>query len=65
MINNNFAQLGEFIRETEKYELKAFFHLNPESIIAGKKGKLFVRPKLIFNNRTINFENAGKCNLEI
>ena len=30
MIHDGFAQLGEFLRKTEKYNFEALFHLNSE-----------------------------------
>lgn len=36
MIHGDFAQLGEFQRKTEVYQLSAFFHLNSESMLVGQ-----------------------------
>ena len=65
MISNGFAQLGEFIRDTEKYSLEAFYHLNPESVVVGQKIKLFIRPKLILNSRTISVKSLKSSTLEV
>jgi hypothetical protein len=37
LMNNGFAQLSDFSRQTEEYEFKALIAINPESILIGKK----------------------------
>lgn len=64
LITNGFAQLGSFTREVEKYDLKAFSHVNAESVLIDQKATLFVRPKLTLNNRVISLSNLKSCKLE-
>ena len=35
MFHEGFAQLGEFLINTEKYELDLYYHINSESILVG------------------------------
>jgi hypothetical protein len=35
MIHEGFAQLGEFMINTERYELDLYYHINSESILVG------------------------------
>ena len=65
MITDGFAQLGQFRRNTEKYELEAFFYLNAESVLVGHNTKVFVRPKLTLNNRAISVNSLKNCSFEM
>lgn len=53
------------MRDTEKYDLQAFFHLNSESVLIGQKTKLLIRPKLTLNNHTVSIKNLKSSLLEI
>jgi hypothetical protein len=35
MIHNGFAQLGDFMRKAETYNLECFYHINSESFLVG------------------------------
>ena len=51
MVNNGFAQLAEFSRQTENYSLNvAYFVLN-ETILMGNEAKILLRPMLKVNER--------------
>lgn len=51
MINNEFAQLAEFERNTETYNFSAWIYLNPESILIGNNAQVIVKPSLSINGR--------------
>ena len=51
MVNDGFAQLGEFTRKTEKYGFTASFFLNDESVLVGSSTQIVVKPHLTINDR--------------
>jgi hypothetical protein len=51
LINNGFAQLCDFERQTERYSFSAWMHLNSESILIGNKASLLIKPALQVNSR--------------
>lgn len=51
MINGDFAQLTEFVREKETYKFKAAIYLENESILEGHKAAVLIRPNLFVNGR--------------
>lgn len=53
------------MRDTESYSLKAFFHLNSESVLVGQNTKLFMRPKLTLNRRATSIENLKSSCFEM
>lgn len=65
MITDGFSQLGQFQRDTERYNLEAYYHLNNESVIVGQKTKLFVRPKLTLNNKATSVKHLKNCAFEM
>ena len=56
LINNGFAQLCEFERQTETYNFTTWFYINPESILIGSKASVMVRPTLTVNGRQASLE---------
>lgn len=50
MIHENFAQLTDFCRDTERYEFEVFFHANTEQFIEGHQATILIRPKLLINS---------------
>ncbi|CDW90653.1 UNKNOWN [Stylonychia lemnae] len=51
VMNNDFAQLCDFQRETEQYEFNAWMHLCKESVLIGNKAQIIIRPTLLINGR--------------
>ena len=51
MVNDGFAQLGEFTRKTEKYGFDASFFLNKESVLVGSSTQIVIKPHLTINDR--------------
>ena len=51
MIHNGFAQLGDFMRKAETYNLEFFYHINSESFLVGQEAQVMVRPMLTVNGR--------------
>lgn len=46
LMNNGFAQLCDFERQTESYSFSAWIHLNSETILIGHKAQIVIRPNL-------------------
>ena len=65
MIHENFAQLGEFERKTEVYQLSAFFHLNSESLLVGQEAHILIRPKLTINGRKASLKLLKNCSVKL
>ncbi len=51
MVHGDFAQLGEFVRKTEKYDFNAQIYLNAESVIVGSSTTIVIKPSLTINGR--------------
>ena len=56
LINNGFAQLSDFERQTERYSFQAIFDINPESVLTGKKSAILIKPYLTVNDRPAGLE---------
>eukprot|EP00347_Sterkiella_histriomuscorum_P021579 403333486 len=50
MINEGFAQLTHFLRETEIFNFSASFILHNESVTLGNLAKILIKPQLLLNN---------------
>lgn len=51
MSHGDFAQLGEFMRKQESYDLKCQFFLNEESVLVGSTVTILMTPMLQINGR--------------
>lgn len=51
LVNNGFAQLTEFTRQTENYSFDVGYFVLNESLIMGTEAKILVRPVLKVNDR--------------
>ena len=52
LLHQNLAQLVDFQRNEEGYQLRCGFFLLPESMLLGKKASILIRPQLLINGRT-------------
>lgn len=60
MIHENFAQLTEFCRDSERYGFNAFFHANAEQFIEGHQATILIRPKLLINSHKASLALLSK-----
>eukprot|EP00347_Sterkiella_histriomuscorum_P022623 403337784 len=51
LMNNGFAQLCDFERQTEVYSFTCTALLNQESILIGNKAQIIIKPNLLINQR--------------
>jgi len=51
LLHQGLAQLVDFNRMEEVYQLKCGFYLLPESVIMGKNATIMIRPQLLINGR--------------
>ncbi len=51
LMNNGFAQLCDFERQTENYTFSAWIYINQESILIGNKASVIIKPSLQINQR--------------
>lgn len=63
MIHNGFAQLGEFMRKAQVFNLDCFFHLNSESFLVGQEAKILVRPNLTVNGQKTSVKFLKKIKI--
>ena len=56
LLNNGFAQLCDFERQTENYTFTACIHVNSESILIGNKACVMIKPCLLINQRQASVE---------
>ena len=56
MIDNDFAQLGDFTRKTERYNFKAYFYLHAGSVLVGTNTNVVVKSQLTINGRPANLD---------
>lgn len=65
LINNGFAQLCDFERQTERYSFSAWMHLNSESILIGNKASLLIKPALQVNSRQASLSLLKKVKVTL
>jgi len=56
LIHNAFAQMADFNRLTETYDLKVNYILHPEAILMGNEAKVLIKTELTVNDRVCDLK---------
>jgi hypothetical protein len=65
MIHEGFAQLGQFMRNSEEYTFDAQFHVNTEQILVGQEASIMIRPNLKVNGRKSDLNLIKNCKVKL
>lgn len=65
MIHRGFAELTHFTLKSERYDLRASFFINHESLLVGNQTKVLIRPNLTINGRKASMEKLKNCSVVI
>ena len=63
LVDGSFAVLEPFNHLGEAYELRADFLINPQSILAGNRSAVVIRPQLLTHNQPIPLANLSDIEL--